>query len=89
MAKYVITEKAGRFVAGYRNTGVGTVVELSPHAADYEIALGTLRQLSEIPREVLPEAIKAQEITVEVDPSAGRNTEAVIEAKPSHRKKKR
>lgn len=42
MARYLITEKAGRFVAGYRNTGVGTALELPPHAAEYELALGTL-----------------------------------------------
>jgi hypothetical protein len=42
MAKYLITEKAGRFVAGHRNTGIGTVLELLPHAAEYELRLGTL-----------------------------------------------
>lgn len=42
MPKYRITEKAGRFVAGHRNTGVGTELDLLPHAAEYEINLGTL-----------------------------------------------
>jgi hypothetical protein len=42
MAKYLITEKAGRFVAGHRNTGVGTVLDLLPFAAEYELRLGTL-----------------------------------------------
>ena len=42
MARYLITEKAGRFVAGHRNTGVGTVLDLLPLAAEYELRLGTL-----------------------------------------------
>lgn len=42
MAKYLITEKAGRFVAGHRNTGVGTALDLLPFAAEYELRLGTL-----------------------------------------------
>lgn len=42
LKKYRITEKAGRFVAGYRNNGVGTVLELSPKAAAHEVRLGTL-----------------------------------------------
>lgn len=46
MAKYLITEKAGAFVAGHRNTGVGTVLELPPLAAEYELTLGTLRPAS-------------------------------------------
>ena len=42
MAKYIITEKAGRFVAGHRNPGVGTVLELTDSQAAYELTLGTL-----------------------------------------------
>lgn len=42
MARYRITEKAGRFVAGHRNTGVGTVLDILPFAAEYELRLGTL-----------------------------------------------
>ena len=34
MANDLITEKAGRFVAGHRNTGVGTVLELLPQRAE-------------------------------------------------------
>lgn len=43
MPKYIITPKAGRFVAGRINPGVGTVLDLPPHAAEYELSLGTLR----------------------------------------------
>lgn len=42
MPRYIITEKAGRFVAGRNNTGVGTVLELTPAEAQYELTLGTL-----------------------------------------------
>jgi hypothetical protein len=50
MPRYAITEKAGRFVAGRNNTGVGTVLELTPAEAQYELTLGTLA-LEEAPVE--------------------------------------
>lgn len=42
MPRYQITPKAGRFVAGRRNTGVGTVLELSPQAAEFDLRNGAL-----------------------------------------------
>lgn len=42
MPRYAITEKAGPFVATYRNSGVGTVLELTERQAEYELRLGTL-----------------------------------------------
>jgi hypothetical protein len=54
MPKYRITEKAGRFVAGHRNTGVGTVLDIPGVAADYELKLGTL-----VPHDLVPPAIEA------------------------------
>jgi hypothetical protein len=42
MPRYIITERAGRFVAGHTNTGVGTVLELTDRAAAHELRLGTL-----------------------------------------------
>jgi hypothetical protein len=45
MNRYVITEKAGRFVAGQTNTGVGTVLTLTEKQAEHELRLGTLRRL--------------------------------------------
>jgi len=45
MNRYAITEKAGRFVAGQTNTGVGTVLTLTDKQADHELRLGTLRPL--------------------------------------------
>ncbi|SMO65211.1 hypothetical protein SAMN06265173_10898 [Thalassovita litoralis] len=45
MNRYAITEKAGRFVAGQTNTGVGTVLTLTEKQAAHELRLGTLRAL--------------------------------------------
>lgn len=42
MPRYIITERAGRFVAGHTNTGVGTALELTERAAAHEVRLGTL-----------------------------------------------
>ncbi len=45
MPRYAITQKAGRFVAGQNNTGVGTVLTLTEKQAEHEIRLGTLQPL--------------------------------------------
>jgi hypothetical protein len=45
MPRYAITERAGPFVAGHRNTGVGTVLDLTERQAEHELRLGTLVQL--------------------------------------------
>ena len=42
MPRYAITEKAGRFVAAHRNTGVGMVLELTEKQAEHEVRLGSL-----------------------------------------------
>jgi len=49
MPRYAITERAGPFVAGFRNSGVGTVLELSERQAAHELRLGTLIDLSVTP----------------------------------------
>ena len=46
MPRYAITERAGPFVAGFRNPGVGTVLELSERQAVHELRLGTLVDLA-------------------------------------------
>ena len=46
MPRYAITEKAGRFVAGQTNTGVGSVLTLTEKQAEHEIRLGSLRALN-------------------------------------------
>ena len=50
MAKYVTTRKAGKYVAGQKNEGPGTPLELSGKQAEYEVALGTI-----VPAPVEPE----------------------------------
>ncbi|WP_412506652.1 hypothetical protein [Roseovarius sp. SYSU LYC5161] len=45
MPRYAITEKAGRFVAGQNNTGVGAVLTLTEKQAEHEVRLGTLQLL--------------------------------------------
>ena len=47
MPRYAITERAGPFVAAHRNTGVGTVLELTERQAEHELRLGTLVRLPE------------------------------------------
>ncbi len=47
MPRYAITERAGPFVATHRNTGVGTVLELTERQAEHELRLGTLIALTE------------------------------------------
>jgi hypothetical protein len=42
MERYAITERAGRFVAGQNNTGVGTILTLTEKQAEHEVRLGTL-----------------------------------------------
>ena len=46
MPRYAITERAGPFVSGFRNPGVGTVFELSERQAAHELRLGTLVDLA-------------------------------------------
>jgi hypothetical protein len=68
MPRYAITEKAGRFVAGQNNTGVGTVLTLTAKQAEHELRLGTLRRL-DVPQvtaepetdEALAETLAAKE----------------------------
>lgn len=42
MPRYVITEKAGRIVAGRRNSGVGTELDLTEQEAKAGVREGTL-----------------------------------------------
>jgi len=47
MPRYAITERAGPFVAAHRNTGVGTILDLTERQAEHELRLGTLVRLPE------------------------------------------
>ena len=61
MPRYAITEKAGPFVATYRNSGVGTVLELTERQAEHELRLGTLRALDSARAETQPRLDEAPE----------------------------
>lgn len=71
MPRYAITERAGPFVAAHRNTGVGTVLDLTERQAEHELRLGTLVRLPE----------PGESVTAEprVEPPA------VVAATPEHR----
>jgi hypothetical protein len=71
MPRYIITKKAGRFVAGYRNTGVGTSLELTPAQAEHEVRLGTL----------VPEARAVMAGSVTVKPMAA--PASIVQAGPA------
>lgn len=44
MQKFVITELAGREVAGMRNPGAGVTIELSEKQAEYPLRLGHIKR---------------------------------------------
>jgi len=48
-AYFRITEKAGRFVAGRNNTGVGTPLLLSRREAQHDVRLGALVEVGKEP----------------------------------------
>ena len=72
MPRYAITEKAGRFVAAYRNTGVGMVLELTERQAEHELRLGSLVALDTDPASASPAETAMQE---EAPPPIGDETE--------------
>lgn len=77
MQKFIITEKAGRFVANHGNTGVGTVLELPAEVAAAEVELGAL-----VPA---PEEAKA-ESTSEPDAEGGYPAEDDEAGKPKRKR---
>ena len=40
--RFIITDRAGPWIAGQRNPGAGTVLELTPQQAAHELRLGTI-----------------------------------------------
>lgn len=70
MPRYAITEKAGRFVAGQNNTGVGTVLTLTAKQAAHELRLGTL-QLLDKPAEKKVSGVKARKADPKPDEAGG------------------
>ncbi len=65
MPRYAITEKAGRFVAAHRNTGVGMVLELTEKQAEHELRLGSLVALDTPPELSVPPPAMAAETTAQ------------------------
>ena len=83
MPKYLITEKAGTFVAGHRNNGVGSTLDLPAVAAEYELTLGTLvpaEEAAPVPAGE-PEAAET-EAPHAAEPEAAPADEAPADAKP-------
>ncbi len=54
MPEYQITDKAGPYVAGRRNTGTGTKMFLTPREAEHDLRTGAL--IKAAPTEVPPVA---------------------------------
>lgn len=64
---YLVTEKAGRFVAGRNNVGVGSVLTLTAQEAEYELLLGTI-----VPSETVdPESTEAADDGQHPGPAPG------------------
>ena len=70
MPRYAITEKAGRFVAAHRNTGVGMVLELTEKQAEHELRLGTLVALDASPGPSEPSSVMPAESASQGEPPA-------------------
>ena len=75
MPRYAITEKAGPFVAAHRNTGVGTILDLTEQQAEHELRLGSLVELPIVTSAefTIPEETPAETATqnTEVSNTAG------------------
>lgn len=83
MPRYIITERAGRFVAGHTNTGVGTALDLTERAAAHEVRLGTLKpapgatqeQAAPAPAPVVELALAVEEPTPAPEPDDDQDDE--------------
>jgi hypothetical protein len=91
MPRYAITERAGPFVAAHRNTGVGTVLDLTERQAEHELRLGTLVRLPEpdegtaVEPRIEPPAVAAET----PEPSVAPVSEPETDAPTPSRKQKR
>jgi len=82
MPRYAITERAGRFVAGHTNTGVGTVLTLTGKQAEHELRLGTLVSVDLPKPETIPQV--ANEVPkARTQPRARKAATAPVYAAPS------
>ena len=91
MPRYAITERAGPFVAAHRNTGVGTVLELTERQAEHELRLGTLVRLPEPDDRPAAELRGDPELTASAptQPSAAPVSEQKTDAAAPSRKPRR
>ena len=87
MPRYAITERAGPFVAGIRNTGVGTVLDLTERQAEHELRLGTLVRLPEPHETAAAEPPADAAVTPEPSTAPDGEREAIVP--PPSRKSKR
>ena len=83
MLRYAITERAGPFVAGFRNSGVGTVLELSERQAAHELRLGTLIDLSIPPAAAGP--LQQESTSPQTEPPAADDAAAPDPARKTKR----
>ena len=91
MPRYAITERAGPFVAAHRNTGVGTVLDLTERQAEHELRLGTLIRLPEPHERAAVEPRVESPLVAAATPEASTQLASEQEAgsAPSPRKSKR
>lgn len=91
MPRYAITERAGPFVAAHRNTGVGTVLDLTERQAEHELRLGTLIALTE-PDQIAADradVAPATELAAPLQPTTAPLSQSEIETPAPARKLKR
>ena len=81
MPRYAITKKAGPFVAGTNNTGVGTVLTLTEKRAEHEVRLGTLQPLDGAKPEPKETSEPSPSPTTERDPEKAPKQTAPKDAK--------
>lgn len=91
MPRYAITERAGPFVAGHRNTGVGTVLDLTERQAEHELRLGTLVRLHQLHESaaVEPQVDPAPVTSVPLELSTAPVSEQEADVPAPSRKQKR
>lgn len=68
--RYAITEKAGPYVAGFRNNGVGTILELTPRQAEQAVRDGTLIDTAKATKQGRAAAAERKAAQAEADKQA-------------------
>ena len=68
MKDYIITERAGPYVAGRRNPGAGTVLSLTQRAAAHDLRVGALQISRPAPEPEAEPAADEPDVNVAEDP---------------------